>query len=194
MVVASCSFASRGVLNSNVFTEFWVASAKRDGLSHFLCFSRSHLGHIEGSYIRCPPLTHTKASKLAHYLKQPRDRQRHLIPAIPMILLASVAASPPAACCGVATATQPEPSRFPAAPAFSSHDNLLPCPSPIGGTPPPQSLPNDQISTSPHSNVTSKNETGDNLHLGTALLEPARPAWIQSLRPIKRYLKLREVG
>ena len=38
--------------NANAFAESWVGSVKRECLSHFLCFSRSHLDHIVGSYVR----------------------------------------------------------------------------------------------------------------------------------------------
>ena len=38
--------------NANAFVESWVASIKRECLNHFLCFSRSHLDHIVGAYIK----------------------------------------------------------------------------------------------------------------------------------------------
>ena len=38
--------------NANAFAESWVASVKRECLSHFLCFSHSHLDLIVGSYVR----------------------------------------------------------------------------------------------------------------------------------------------
>ncbi|MEM9109984.1 MAG: integrase core domain-containing protein [Planctomycetota bacterium] len=38
--------------SANAFVESWVASIKRECLSHFVCFSRSHLDHIAGVYFR----------------------------------------------------------------------------------------------------------------------------------------------
>ena len=38
--------------NANAFVESWVASIKRECLSHFMCFSRSHLDHIVDTYTR----------------------------------------------------------------------------------------------------------------------------------------------
>ncbi len=38
--------------NANAFVENWVASIKRECLSHFVCFSRSHLDHIVDAYTR----------------------------------------------------------------------------------------------------------------------------------------------
>jgi putative transposase len=38
--------------NANAFVESWIASIKRECLSHFVCFSRSHLDHIVDAYVR----------------------------------------------------------------------------------------------------------------------------------------------
>lgn len=38
--------------NANAFVESWVASIKRECLSHFVCFSRSHLDHLVDAYTR----------------------------------------------------------------------------------------------------------------------------------------------
>ncbi|MCG8408914.1 MAG: integrase core domain-containing protein, partial [Phycisphaerales bacterium] len=38
--------------NANAFVESWVASIKRECLSQFMCFSRSHLDHIVHAYAR----------------------------------------------------------------------------------------------------------------------------------------------
>lgn len=38
--------------NANAYVESWVASIKRECLSHLLCFSRSHLDHIVAAYAR----------------------------------------------------------------------------------------------------------------------------------------------